>query len=345
MDEPTSALSEQEVEVLFRVIEELKESGVAIVYISHRLEEVMKIGDRVTVLRDGRLVASDDIANVDLSWIIRQMTGQDDFAVDSPPSSSGEVLLEVEHLTLPGYGGSYKVEDVSFTLYRGEILGIYGLMGAGRTELLECLIGACPEAEGRISLKGSGAVGSSIEERIKCGFSLIPEDRKNQGLVISLSVSDNMTLSSLREYTRLFSISSARERDDVRGMASKLGIKTPSVSVQVSSLSGGNQQKVVIGKNLLTRPQVLLMDEPTRGIDVAAKRDVFNIITSLAAEGLGIILVSSELKEMLTIPSRVLVLSKGKLTGEFRSGEISREKLVRASAANIAANVKTEGMV
>jgi len=343
MDEPTSALSEQEVDVLFKVIGELKDSGVAIIYISHRLEEIMKIGDRITVLRDGRLVASDEISKVDISWIIRQMTGIDDLAMDVSGAGSEEALLEVEGLTLPGYGGTYKVEDVSFKLYKGEILGIYGLMGAGRTELLECLIGACPEARGRISLAGTDSVGSSIEERIRSGISLIPEDRKNQGLILPLSVLENMTLASLRRYVAAFSISSAMERGEVDGMVSKLGVKTPSVSVQISSLSGGNQQKVVIGKNLLTKPRVLLMDEPTRGIDVAAKRDVFNIITSLAREGLGIILVSSELKEMLTIPSRVLVLSRGRLTGEFRSGEITREKLVSASAANIAANEKIGG--
>ncbi|MDR1579072.1 MAG: sugar ABC transporter ATP-binding protein [Synergistaceae bacterium] len=341
MDEPTSALSEQEVAVLFRVIDELKANGVAIIYISHRLEEIMKIGDRVTVLRDGRLVAESDISDVDLPWVIRQMTGSDDFAVDSPDTCSDEILLEVEHLSLPGRGGSYRVEDVSFKLRKGEILGIYGLMGAGRTELLECLIGAFPEMKGRISLAGTDAVGVSIEERIRNGFSLIPEDRKNQGLIVSLPILDNMTLSSLRKYVRLFSIASARERRDVERMAGELGLKTHSVLAPVSSLSGGNQQKAVIGKNLLTKPRVLLMDEPTRGIDVAAKRDVFNIITKLARDGLGIILVSSELKEILTIPSRVLVLSKGKLTGEFKRGEMTREKLVRASAANIAANVKT----
>ncbi|MDR1137231.1 MAG: sugar ABC transporter ATP-binding protein [Synergistaceae bacterium] len=341
MDEPTSALSEQEVEVLFRVIDELKANGVAIIYISHRLEEIMKIGDRVTVLRDGRLVAASDISGVDLPWIIRQMTGLDDFTVDTPDARSNEALLDVDHLSLPGYGGSYKVEDVSFKLFKGEILGIYGLMGAGRTELLECLIGACPEMEGRISLAGTDVVGSSIEERIICGFSLIPEDRKNQGLIVSLSVLHNMTLSSLRKYVSLFSITTSRERRDVERTVGELGLKTPSVLAPVSSLSGGNQQKVVIGKNLLTKPRVLLMDEPTRGIDVAAKRDVFNIITKLAREGLGIILVSSELKEILTIPSRVLVLSKGKLTGEFRRDEVTREKLVRASAANIAIGAKT----
>ncbi|MCL2684707.1 MAG: sugar ABC transporter ATP-binding protein, partial [Synergistaceae bacterium] len=173
MDEPTSALSEQEVDVLFRVIRELKESGVAIIYISHRLEEIKKIGDHVTVLRDGRLVAVDEISNVDISWMIKQMTGSDDLVVDSLGTGSEEVLLEVEHLILPGYGGTYRVEDVSFKLYKGEILGIYGLMGAGRTELLECLIGALPEARGRVSPAGADSVGSSIEERIRSGFSLI----------------------------------------------------------------------------------------------------------------------------------------------------------------------------
>lgn len=344
MDEPTSALSEQEVDVLFRVMEDLKSRGVAIVYISHRLEEIMKIGDRITILRDGRLVAVDEVANVDVPWIIRQMTGNARLDADAAAQPSDETLLEVENMSLPGYGGIYRVDNVSFKLYKGEILGIYGLMGAGRTELLECLIGACPDAAGRVRLDGRDIAENSIESRIRNGFSLIPEDRKNEGLVLSLSVQDNMTLASLANYVRHFYIAAYQERRSVKKMVEGLSIKVSSVFFPVSSLSGGNQQKVVIGKSLLTRPRVLLMDEPTRGIDVAAKREVFNIITKLAKEGLGIILVSSELKEMLSIPDRVLVLNKGKLTGEFRKEDITRERLVRASAANAPVDAKSGGM-
>ena len=331
MDEPTSALSEQEVKVLFEIIADLKAQGTAIIYISHRFEEIMEIGDYITVLRDGKLISTAKIKDVDIHWIVREMTGGEERPPPPREKRSGEVLLEVNHLRLPNFTGGYRVNDVSFKLHRGEILGLYGLMGAGRTEILECLVGAQPDASGEIILDGRRIVSSRIDQRIGEGFSLIPEDRKHQGIVQTFSISGNMTLASLHRYSRRFTISRAREDGVVDGMIRELAIKLGSKKHLITSLSGGNQQKVVVGKNLLTNPKVLLMDEPTRGIDIGAKKEMFDIIRKLTDEGLGIIFVSSELKEMLTVPDRVLVLNKGRLTGEFERRELSQAKLLMAS--------------
>ena len=333
MDEPTSALSEQEVKVLFGIIEDLKANGTAIIYISHRFEEILEIGDYITVLRDGKLISKARVKDIDIHWIVREMTGEEERPPPPREERSGRVLLEVNHLRLPNFSGGYKVNDVSFKLRQGEILGIYGLMGAGRTEILECLIGAQPDAAGEIILDDRKITSTRIDQRIGDGFSLIPEDRKQQGIVQTFSIADNMTLASLSRYSGRFGISGARENSVVDDMIRELAIKVGSKKNPITSLSGGNQQKVIVGKNLLTNPKVLLMDEPTRGIDVGAKKEMFDIIRKLTDEGLGIIMVSSELKEMLTIPDRVLVLNKGRLTGEFARHELSQAKLLMASGS------------
>ncbi len=333
MDEPTSALSEQEVKVLFGIIEDLKRQGTAIIYISHRFEEILEIGDYITVLRDGKLISRAKVKEIDIHWIVEQMTGEKEQPPPPREKRGGKVLLEVNHLTLPNFSGGHKVNDVSFTVREGEILGIYGLMGAGRTEILECLIGAQPDATGEIILGGRKITSVRIDQRIQDGFSLIPEDRKNQGIVQNFSIAENMTLASLPSYSGRFAISSSRENKVVDDMVRELAIKLGSKKNSILSLSGGNQQKVVVGKNLLTHPRVLLMDEPTRGIDVGAKKEMFDIIRKLTDEGLAIVMVSSELKEMLTIPDRVLVLNKGRLTGEFDREELSQAKLLMASGS------------
>ncbi|MCD8139388.1 MAG: sugar ABC transporter ATP-binding protein [Planctomycetaceae bacterium] len=331
MDEPTSALSEQEVKVLFTIINDLKAAGTAIIYISHRFEEIFEIGDYITVLRDGKLISTAKIKDIDIHWVVREMTGEEEKPPPPRDKRTGKVMLEVNHLTLPNDTGGFKVNDVSFTLREGEILGIYGLMGAGRTEILECLIGAQPDARGEIVLGGRKVVSTRIDQRIRDGFSLIPEDRKQQGIVQTFSIADNMTLASLPRFSGRFSISTAKENEAVDRMIRELFIKIGSKKHSITSLSGGNQQKVIVGKNLLTNPRVLLMDEPTRGIDVGAKKEMFDIIRRLTDAGLGIIMVSSELKEMLTIPDRVLVLNKGRLTGEFEREELTQARLLMAS--------------
>ncbi len=333
MDEPTSALSDSEVEVLFRVIKDLKASGVSIIYISHKLEELMQIGDFITVLRDGHKVAEAPMEQVSLPWIIERMVGRDTAASYKPPEHpiEGEIL-RVEGITLPKPGsGDRLLDNVSFTLRQGEVLGIYGLVGAGRTELLECLMGLHPHAEGRVWLGGQELHGL-IDRRIDAGLMLIPEDRQREGLVPELSVADNMLLASLDNYVQYFYLSSSQQNASITRLIGELSIKVANPQNPIASLSGGNQQKVVVAKALLTSPQVLLMDEPTRGIDVGAKEEIFEIMRRLAAQGLGIIFVSTELKEIMAMADRIIVMSKGRVTREFERAEATQQALVEASA-------------
>jgi len=332
MDEPTSALSDSEVQVLFRVIEELKAAGVSIIYISHKLEELMQIGDYITVLRDGHKVAEAPMSGVTLPWIIERMVGRDTAAAYRPPRHAfGDEILRVENVTLPKPGGGYLLDGVTFSLRAGEILGIYGLMGAGRTELFECLMGLHPHAGGVVWL-GSSKLDGLIDRRIKQGLILIPEDRQREGLVPELSVTDNMLLASLRRFFNGLFLSAQAQRASVSQMIEELAIKVSDPQNPISSLSGGNQQKVVVAKSLLTEPKVLLMDEPTRGIDVGAKEEIFEIARRLAAQGLGIIFVSTELNEIMAIADRIIVMSKGRITQVFDRAEATQEALVQASA-------------
>ena len=335
MDEPTSALSATEVEILFRIIRELKSEEVSIIYISHKLEEVLAIGDHVTVLRDGRLMAEAPIQSVTLPWIVEKMVGHNPREDrDSQKRRLGKEILRVEDFTLPRRGGGFLLNHVSFALRAGEILGMYGLMGAGRTELLESLFGLYPEATGKIWVDGKLVRGNAVVDRINAGLMLIPEDRQLAGLVQTMSVAHNMTVASLRKYLRWFFLSNRQELQNVQRLIRDLAIKVSSPKQPITSLSGGNQQKVVVGKALLTSPKVLLMDEPTRGIDVAAKEDVFQITSQLAQQGLAILFVSTELKEVLKVSDRIIVMSKGRVTGEFDRSEATEEALVQASAVS-----------
>lgn len=334
MDEPTSALSTSDVEVLFEVINELKASGVAIIYISHKLEELLKIGDYVTVLRDGKLRAEMPASEIDIGWIVEQMVGREMAGsfFHEHTQEIGEEILRVEKMVLPRVGGGYRLDHVSFSLRKGEILGIYGLMGAGRSELLECLIGLHPEATGTVWLEGQKLPKNhTVTERIRLGLAHIPEDRQREGLVQTMSVADNMLLASLKKYLSGFYLSGKKEKAHVNKLIGELSLKVSDPQHIITSLSGGNQQKVVVAKGLLTDPKILLMDEPTRGIDVGAKSEIFEIMANLAAQGIGIIFVSSELREVLAMSDRILVMSKGVVTGEFRKEEATEEALVAAS--------------
>ncbi len=346
MDEPTSALSNTEVEVLFRVIRDLKAQGVSIVYISHKLEELMKIGDYVTILRDGNLIAEAAMSDVDLPWIVENMVGRDASAQYQPaPHDIGDTILRVENLSLPRPGGKgYVLEDISFELRAGEILGLYGLMGAGRTELFECLMGEHKYSATRVTLDGGDALKSGIRDRIQQGLMLIPEDRQRQGLVQTMNVRNNMLLASLKRYLRGFMLDSGREQNAVQQYVKELSIKLPNSETIISSLSGGNQQKVVVGKALLTEPKVLLMDEPTRGIDVGAKEEIFDIVVQLAQQGLGILFVSTELKEVLAISDRIIVMSKGRIIQKFTRDEANEQALVKASAVEHDTNNSLESV-
>ncbi len=335
MDEPTSAVSDQEVEVLFALISELKRQGVAVVYITHKLDELFRIGDDVTVLRDGRLIASRPLRGLTQDDVVKMMVGRDlggFFVKDHQPS--GEILLRVENLSLehPERPGAYVFRNVSFDLKRGEVLGIFGLMGAGRTELLETLVGLHPNrSSGRILIQGREADIRSPEQAAAFGIGLAPEDRKADGLVLNMSVAENVTLASLQKAVRHGVIRSAAEQRLAEEYVQKLAIKTPSTRQIVENLSGGNQQKVVLAKWLAADPRVLLLDEPTRGIDVGAKNEIYRLINQLAKDGLGIIMVSSELPEILAIADRILVLARGGIAGEFIQSEATEEKLLKAA--------------
>ncbi|MFV0503868.1 MAG: sugar ABC transporter ATP-binding protein [Lachnospirales bacterium] len=334
MDEPTSSLSEQEVQVLFKIMRELTEQGISIVYISHRLEEIMQIGDHVTILRDGKYVADAEVSDIDVPWIVKQMTGEGksypkrDRAIQWEEQES---VLDIKNLYLPKQGGDYILKDVNFNLKKGEILGIYGLMGAGRTEIFECIMGLRPEHTGEIYVDGEKQSIKSIDEQIKMGFALVPEDRQREGLVQTMDIGRNCSLSALVSYCKSGFVNFIKENKMVDKQINDIQIKVADKRLPILSLSGGNQQKIVIGKGMLVNPKILLMDEPSRGIDIGAKTEVFDIINKYAEEGLSIIVVSSELKEIISIADRVLVLSNGQITGEFIGDEIKEESLVLAS--------------
>ena len=334
MDEPTSSLSAQEVQVLFKIMRELTADGISIVYISHRLEEIMQIGDFVTILRDGRLVASAAVKDIDVSWIVQKMVGT---KKSYPKRKEGidwqkrKVVLEVKDLSLPKKGGGWLLDRLSFDLKEGEILGIYGLMGAGRTEIFECIMGLHPEHTGEIRLAGEKLAIRNVTEQIARGFAMVPEDRQREGLVQTMNIKKNISLSSLKNYAKGIFLSDKKE--DAAGDAEikDIHIKVADKRLPILSLSGGNQQKVVIGKGLLTKPKILLLDEPSRGIDIGAKTEVFEIINHYADEGLSIIVISSELEEIEAIADRIVVLSNGIKTAQFVREEVTQDKLVLAS--------------
>jgi erythritol transport system ATP-binding protein len=333
LDEPTSALSAPEVEILFRIIGDLKARGVAIVYISHRLEELIRIGDFITVLRDGRVTGQERMSNVDVGWIVRQMIGSasKDFA-KTEQHAIGDEALRAEDICLPRLTGGFEVDHVSLSVRKGEILGVYGLMGAGRSEFFDCVMGRRPHATGRIFIEGRPVGERDVTGRIRRGLALIPEDRQREGLVSILSVGANLTMASLRKFLIGFHIVGSRERAAIAWAIRELSIKVADPAQEVASLSGGNQQKVVIGKALMTAPKVLLMDEPSRGIDVGAKAEVFRTMRRLAAQGLGIIFVTSDLDEAMALSDRIAVMSNGRVTALVDRAEATEAALVAASA-------------
>ena len=336
MDEPTSALSTAEVAVLFRIIRELTSHGVAVVYISHRLEELRGISGSVTVLRDGRLVAEAAAADVDTRWIVEQMTGRPAGIAERVGSpSSGPELLRVETLSLTADSGRPLVRDVSLTLHAGEVVGIYGLMGAGRTELLECLMGLHPAVKGSIFLDSRNLSRLDTAARIAAGLAMVPEDRQASGLVQCLSVLANITISSLGRFVKGIWLSPRLQQAAAAGMLTDLRIKAPGLQHNIGSLSGGNQQKVVLAKCLLTGPRVLLLDEPTRGVDVGAKSEIHSIIRRLAAGGIGIIMASSELEEVRAAAHRIVVMSRGTVTAEYATAEATDDALALAASATV----------
>lgn len=327
MDEPTDALTDTETASLFKVINELKAEGRGIVYISHRLKEIFEICDDVTVFRDGQFIAERPVSELQEDSLIEMMVGrklEEQYPRLNQPR--GEKRLEVSQVSGPG------VHDVSFTLYRGEILGVAGLMGAGRTELMKILYGAAPRKAGTVSLDGRQVVTHSPQDGLANGIVYISEDRKRDGLVLGMSVKENMSLTALRYFSRAGgSLKQAEEQQAVGDFIRLFNIKTPSMEQPIGLLSGGNQQKVAIARGLMTRPKVLILDEPTRGVDVGAKKEIYQLINQFKQEGLSIILVSSEMPEVMGMSDRILVMHEGHLSGEFPIEQATQEALMAAA--------------
>lgn len=328
-DEPTSSLTESEVEHLFRIIDLLKKRGAGIIYISHKMEEILRISDDVTVMRDGRHVATEPAESLTTDKIIKLMVGRE-LTNRFPPktNSPGEKILEVDGLT----GLHSHVTDASFSLRSGEILGIAGLAGAGRSELLETLFGIAKKKSGTVKLHGRTIDNRNSRRSIRNGFALLTEERRSTGIFGILDIIANTTISNLKSY-RIGGIylSSAKMRKDTQWAVKAMRIKTASLRTKIRTLSGGNQQKVILGRWLLTKPEILLLDEPTRGIDVGAKYEIYQLITDLASQGKGVIMVSSEMPELLGVCDRILVMSGGRIAGEVTPDE-SQEKIMELSA-------------
>ena len=326
MDEPTDALTDTETEQLFVVIRELREQGCGIVYISHRLKEIFQICDRVTVLRDGKWIGEQAVSELDEDRIIEMMVGRRlEEQYPRLARELGPVSLQVKDLAGPG------VRGVSFSLRQGEILGFSGLMGSGRTELMKLIYGASPISSGAVEVDGKVLVPRTPADGLAAGIAYISEDRKGDGLVLELSVRENMSLCALDEFITHGKIDGKAERQAVGDYVRLFNIKTPSQDQLIKLLSGGNQQKVAIAKGLLTRPKVLILDEPTRGVDVGAKKEIYQLINQFKKEGMSIILVSSEMPEVLGMSDRILVMHEGRISAEFNTREANQEKLMAAA--------------
>ncbi len=340
MDEPTSALSTSEVDALFRVISELRASGVAIIYISHRMDEIFRIGDTLTVLRDGRLIASEPAASVDMDWIYNAMLGsRQREALKQVPAlraagrhdTGADPVLQVSDLWLAtADAGRPKLDGISFELFPGEVLGVYGLLGAGKTEIAHAVAGLYPEAGGTIRLRGR-VVRGGVPERIGEGIVLVPEDRQRDALVPTMSVADNVLLSEFGAVSLGGVLMQSRADRTVAGMIRSLSIRVARSSQRITALSGGNQQKTIIARALLTHPTVLIFDEPTRGIDIGAKAEIFQLVRRLADEGVAVLFASSELAELMAVTDRILVLHRGRVSRVFDTQTASENNIMAAS--------------
>ena len=334
MDEPTSSLSNEEVEQLFEIIDNLKKKNVSIIYISHRMEELFRISDRVTVIRDGKYVGTRKTSETNPNELVAMMVGRDlesFYARDYCDMSKAEVAMSVQNLT----SNDGLFEDVSFEVHKGEILGFSGLVGAGRSEIMETIFGARPYTKGEIVLNGKNVHFKNPMQAIKAGIALVPEDRKKQGLVLGNSVAFNMTLASLHFYMNGIAISEKKREVVINEYTQKLRLKAASPEIEAGSLSGGNQQKVVLGKWLAAKPDVLILDEPTRGVDVNAKYEIYTTINELAKQGIAIIMVSSELPEIINMCDNVCVVRTGRLVAKLSKDELTQEEIMKYAAGGV----------
>ena len=335
LDEPTSSLTSSETEVLLRIVEDLKRRGVACIYISHKLDEIERVCDTVSVIRDGRHIATQPMSELDVDAIIALMVGRKlENLYPRVEHAIGEVIFEARHATCFDAVNPQRkrVDDVSFQLRRGEILGIAGLVGAGRTELVSAIFGAYPGRHAvELFLEGKPLRARSPAEAIRAGLGMVPEDRKRHGIVPLLGVGDNITLATLEHYAHAGHIDRQRELHTVEAQIAQRRVKTASPALPIARLSGGNQQKAVLAKMLLARPKVLILDEPTRGVDVGAKAEIYRLIFELAAQGVAILLVSSEMPEVLGMADRVLVMGEGRLRGDFPNQGLTQEQVLAAA--------------
>lgn len=330
MDEPTAALSRKEIDDLFRIVENLKQQGKAILFISHKFDEVYEIAENYAVFRDGKMVGAGNLAATPQDEIVRLMVGRD--VTNAFPKQA--VTLGPTVLSVRDYSHQTEFRDISLDLRKGEILGLYGLIGAGRSELCQSLFGITRPASGQITLNGEPLVIRSPEDAIRTGIVYVPEERGRHGLALEMPIYQNMSLPSLTRTSRKGFLAAANEFALARKYASRLDLRAAALSVPVGTLSGGNQQKVVIGKWLATQPKVIILDEPTKGIDIGSKAAVHGFISELAAEGLSIIMISSELPEILGMSDRAIVMREGLMAGQFERADFSPEKLVRAATGN-----------
>jgi ribose transport system ATP-binding protein len=332
MDEPTAALTDREIEALFKVISSLKEQGVAIVYVSHRMEEIFQICDRISVLRDGQFIGVKEVATTNFDEIVKLMVGRQ-LGERFPERNTniGGERLKVEGLTSKG-----SFENIHFSVNQGEVIGVAGLMGAGRTEIMQSIFGYRHLDGGKIYIDGKEVTIKTPHDAIKAGIAFVTEDRKSQGLILDLSVRENFSITNLDKISAKSLISSQKEVSMVDEMIEKLRVKTSGRELSVKSLSGGNQQKIVIGKWLGMNPKILILDEPTRGVDVGAKKEIYQLINDLTKQGVAIIMVSSELPEILGMSDRILVIHEGKLSGVLDKSDASQEKIMQfATGGNI----------
>ena len=325
MDEPTASLSEEECQNLFRVIRELRTEGAGIIYISHRLDELQLIADRVTVLRDGKTIGTSDVSNVTRDELIRLMVGRDISAVFPKKAvTPGETVIELDQVGCAASG----IDQISVSVRAGEILGLAGLVGSGRTELARTLFGLTPADSGAILLRGSPVSVNNPGQAIDLGIAYVPEDRRRHGVILEMPISANTTLAVLSRLARFGFINARQERDISLEYAERLSVKTPSLFSPVATLSGGNQQKVALSRWLATRPAVLILDEPTQGIDVGAKAEIHALMGELAAQGIAIIMISSELPEVIAMSDRVAVMCGGRITGVLDRGDATQTKIL-----------------
>ncbi len=324
MDEPTSSLARKDIRALFQIVDRLRQRGVAVIYISHRLEEVFELADRVTVLRDGKYIGTEAVSEVTNQQLINMMVGRTlDTLFPKTEMEIGQPVMQVEGLSRRG-----GFQDVNLEVHRGEIVGLAGLVGSGRTELARSIFGIDPADEGQIKLGGQTVVVKNPWQALSLGIAYLPEDRQRQGVVLALSVSENISLAILEKLCHLGVISFREETSLAGDFVKKLNIRTPGLGQRVANLSGGNQQKVVVAKWLASQPQVLILDEPTRGIDVGAKAEIHRLMSDLAGQGIGILMISSELPEIMGMSDRILVMHRGRITGELDRSEATQERII-----------------